>query len=204
MPVAKRPVSYAAQLASALVLAAALAGCSGEPQAAAPGAGAGSGASSAPRTEAATTAPPTPVGPAPSGLPEGASERSEAGATAFVTHYFARLNQAWQGPRTKVLPSFALSSCKTCEKYQLTAEELAAAKRHYDGKVLAVQHVAGLASTAPTDEQYTVEAHFKQLPVSLVDASGRTVSTEEPFAGTLLFQLAYEDGWHISEIETKA
>lgn len=148
-----------------------------------------------------TTPSPTASSPSPSAsvIPAAAKVRSEAGAIAFVKFFIERSSQAWQEADPEVLTPFVSSTCKSCEFLVDRATKLRTEGHHYAGDVVTVTRATVLGSKNPT--KMLVDTTIAQHAVSIVDASGRVVDSDQAKTLTRLIELTWGDGrWSVSGI----
>lgn len=163
-----------------------------------------SGAGGAPGSPGAPppTAVPSSLPPLPGSVPAPARERTEAGAAAFVEHYFLALNTAWMTPKAGLLPPLADSGCSACSVFEQTALMLQVDKQRYSGVPNTVQSVAAAAGKSPTDAAYPVVATVSQNGASVVDGTGKVVSTDRRAVVKFRFTLHHDgSAWRVQAID---
>ena len=179
----------AVPLAASLLLAA----CGGDAK---PGVSSSSTSTSSPTT----TAPPTTSPTTDPNIPVAARAHTPAGAEAFVRYFIERLNVAWTGPRTGILPPLCQASSKACAAYETTATRLATQGHRYDGNPVTVKVIAALGSTSKN--RIDVLANVVQEPRREIDASGKTIVTDKRKDLRLDFELLQTDqAWSVASIK---
>jgi hypothetical protein len=174
-----RPAAYVAAALSALVIV----GCDGgvEPSAPPTSEPALTTATATPDAMAetseaeATTAEPAEAGPPK--MPEEAREQTEAGAEAFVLHYFAELNEARSSGDTNSLQKLSESSCASCKNFAESAS------------------VGGLAPLEHEVVSASMLATTAVVEVKVTDSNS---------SGTVFFDLAAADeGWKVATVKAE-
>lgn len=198
--IAMRPSPIRGALLLGVLVLAALTGCgSGSvgpdptaPSTPVPGASAGS----------ASPAVPTSLPPLPGQVPAPARARSEAGAAAFVTHYFLVLNTAWMTPKAGLLPPLADPGCTACSVFEQTALMLTADGQRYTSVPNTVQSVAPAGGAEPSADSYPVVATVSQNGASIVDGQGEVAGTDPRTTVKFRFTLHHDGArWQVREID---
>ncbi|WP_409483331.1 DUF6318 family protein [Arsenicicoccus dermatophilus] len=196
-----------------LLLTLAVAGCSASPVAA-PTATRElppplrSGAPSAP----ASTVPPAPTSTAPAsaaspargdataGIPAAARAHTPEGAEAFVRYFVDQINVAWTTPRTGLISSLSLSTCKSCANLEKSAADMAATSSHYAEPTLTLKNVEyGMDELT---RQELVTADVTDTPQPYVTKGGSTQLARRKEIAARSFDVAWSrNSWRISEIK---
>lgn len=140
--------------------------------------------SEAPTTEPAVTEEPEADGPPE--MPEEATEQTEAGAEAFVQYYVDAFNYAYVTNSTETVMSLAAETCKSCSGILGLIPDAAPKDFRYLTITDSVSSV--------TADSAVVQADMEQA-----DPAGGDSST-----GTAVYELAWSDGWQVSEIKLQA
>ncbi|WP_281964604.1 DUF6318 family protein [Serinicoccus marinus] len=133
-------------------------------------------------SEEATTEEPDAGGPPE--MPDEATEQTEAGAEAFVSHYLDTYNRSFSSGDATLLEPFGTAECASCE---------------------------GLIATIPTQGASSDEALSYQTPNGLltpegarvqVDVTQRATDEQDAADGTIVVTLVWSDStWLINEIQ---
>lgn len=112
--------------------------------------------------------------------------QSEAGAIAFVNHYFAQVNTAWMTPDPSLLPPLAEAGCKSCDGFEAAAQELHDGNVRFDSAPVTVLAVMALPDS--TREQVRLGAQLRQNRANEVDRNGNVVKPHplSEFAQTIV------------------
>ena len=137
--------------------------------------------------------------PYPSDVPEAARQHTDAGAEAFVRHYWASLNTAWTQPRAGLLAALCLPTSKACAALEETATKLVTDRQRYVGEPLTVSSVTALATR---DGLTPVDVQGRQERRDVIDAQGRVVLTDQQKAVHFVVELLWGDShWIVSEMK---
>ncbi|MCH8613297.1 DUF6318 family protein [Arsenicicoccus dermatophilus] len=90
-------------------------------------------------TAPASAAPPI-RGDATAGIPAAARAHTPEGAEAFVRYFIDQVNVAWTTPRTGLIASLSLPTCKSCTNLEKGAADMAAADSHYAKPMLTLKN----------------------------------------------------------------
>lgn len=150
--------------------------------------------------------------PAPSGrpadpaqerteIPAAATERTEAGAEAFVEYYFGTLvNETYSSGDVEALVQYSHPQCITC---RATVGDIATAfsRGQIEGGQVSVR---GTEATEATEDLTNVELTYTRTRYVEVDADGDNVFSSPANTGRdLLVQVQYSEGmdsWRVREI----
>ncbi|MDN5765779.1 MAG: DUF6318 family protein, partial [Humibacillus sp.] len=129
-------------------------------------------------------------------IPEAARPKTIDGAEKFASFYVLQINKAFEVPDPKEISTIAAPSCKACAAFVDSAATLKSeGQRHKSGALEVV-------STSVVDFQppkARVAVTIKQVPVEVVDDSGKVVRTTQSDTGTLVLDLLYKDHWIVSD-----
>lgn len=173
-------MTYALALATAATLA--LAGCSGreEEPTATPSATSSSTGSPSPTgsTSPSATGSPSASASAPIDIPAAAQANTEDGAVAFVRFWFEQVNIAFTTANPAVITLLSTSDCKSCSSLAESPAEFAAKQqRAKPSPFKPLTNVKSLGKDP--DGQYRVSFTLAQNTVSVLDASGKVVDTQQ-------------------------
>lgn len=126
----------------------------------------------APTTEAPETEEPEAQGPPE--MPEEATEQTEAGAEAFVEHYFDTLNEARASGKTQVLSELASDDCRSCDNFEGTAAQ------------------GDLEPLEYSIKDATLTGSLATIPVDV---------TEQGRSGTAYVKLDWDESWIVASVE---
>lgn len=182
----RRAALTAAALATGAV---SIGGCTGEDPAPT---SATSPAPTSPSTTSSTTSPSAtsvavavPVKPE---FPAAAKKHTDAGAVAFVEYYWAAMNYAWMKPDTKILVDLGAASCKSCANLQDSAVLFDDKRQRFAQPPIAVDSAQLVLSTR---DEARVITQVRRTDASLVDSSGKVLSTNTPVKGFRTFKLRW-------------
>lgn len=189
----RRAALTAAALATGAV---SIGGCTGEDPAPT---SATSPAPTSPSTTSSTTSPsatsvaaPVPVKPE---FPAAAKKHTDAGAVAFVEYYWAAMNYAWMKPDTKILVDLGAASCKSCANLQDSAVLFADKRQRFAQPPIAVDSIELVYSAGENAQVFTM---VRRTAASLVDASGKVISTNTPLTLRRAFKLQWLGRWEVT------
>ena len=135
--------------------------------------------------------------PYPSDVPVTARQHTDAGAEAFVRHWFGVLNKAWTGPTAGLLTAISVPSCKSCAQYEGATVDLVSARQRFVGDPAVLGTVSILDLTA---EGATVLTQLNQESRTVLDSTGAVVRTQMAKQLSLQLRLAWEsDHWLMAE-----
>lgn len=145
-----------------------------------------------------TTTPTTVASTTDPEIPPAAREESLAGAEAFVRHFFESMNRAYISSSSRTLRSLVAPECPACTAIIADIDDQAARGLHAAGDVAKVKSVVAVN---PVPGMAKVEAHTDQLPVAILDASGRTTALNPATPSNLLFTLSWSSGWVVTRLQ---
>ena len=206
------PSTYAVGLALTAVLA--VAGCTGNPT---PTPGGSSTPPAASTTSASTTSSATPTATsatstttsAPStaatdpNVPAAARAQTTDGAIAFTKYFFDLVNTSWTKPESGRLPALFTPTCSSCQNFENNAAKYVRENTRYNKTPLEILEVSSHGPAVEGPKQ-TVDAVVHQVPASVVDASGKSVSNAEERRGIFVSDLVWQgDGWKLTSIKVQ-
>ena len=204
-----RPSTYAVGLALTAVLA--VAGCTGNPT---PTSTATSSTTStgSPTTSTPTTSSAAPTTPETSAttttaidpnIPPAAKAQTTDGAIAFTTYFFGMVNTSWTKPESGRLPALFTPTCSSCQNFEDNAVKYVRENTRYNKTPLEILEVSSHGPAVEGPKQ-TVDAVVHQVAASVVDASGKSVSTAEERRGIFVSDLVWQgDGWKLTSIKVQ-
>lgn len=148
---------------------------------------------------AGATASPTTEADGPPRLPAEATEQTEAGAEAFVAHYFDLLNYGTMTPDADALADTSTPQCQTCVAFQESLDTLAENEWRSDGPSVDLLS----ASATQTDEEFSVDSTIAQInPAVLTSGDGVETAAGQPSDVSFTFRLVWtEAGWRVKEVD---
>ena len=184
---------YAAGLATALLLS----GCGGSDPPTVP-ATAPQVAQSDSRTVASGSAAPTsakttPEDPVLARIPKAARPNTQAGAEAFAKFYYEQVAKAWMKPDPTLLDGLSTETCKTCDAFRATADDLQTHGERYASTPLTIK---GTTVYAFIPGKKHIAVHLTANGAKIVDEAGVTVenvASEGP--QTFVLSLKYDGHW---------
>jgi len=200
-----RPTTAAAG-AAALLLAAGLAACSGDPEPGSPlptgepvpsATGSAEPTGASPAATGDPSAPPTEQPVAAPTLPPEATTNDSAGAEAFVRYWYDALNYAYASGNTGPVMEASSDDCAVCAELVAVVDEAYSSNGRLIGGEITLLDVA---SPVPDDRGITlVSVLLDQEALNQVDEMGATVRSEPPSegvsAGVVLERDGSDDGW---------
>ncbi len=173
--------------------------CTPSPQPTSTGTTSATASTSPTATTSTTSDPPTSSVPTTDpGIPPAARENTIAGAEAFVRYFFVSMNQAYVSSSSQTLRALVAPACPACTAIIADIDDQAAQGHHAAGDVARVKSVVGVT---PELGMAKVEAHTDQLPVAILDASGRTVDVNPATPSNLLFTLTWSNRWVVARLQ---
>lgn len=202
-----------ATTATALVLAVLLVGCQGDPEPADPPTSqdALTTTDAAPTTDAPpsddvseTSAAPDDVAVTtdaggPPTLPDEARENTEAGAEAFALHYLAVVNFTSRTPTPGLIEKLSAGGCLSCENRANSVRYSADNHEHTERDLFDVNDSVALYD--PGRSTAVVRVDVQQIAQDVFSAEGDVVDTIDEQSATLVFDLAWDAGWSVTEIQ---
>lgn len=197
----RRPtrVASAAALASALVLSA----CTGGNSDPGPTGTTPPSTSATPPPTSSATPPPTSstkttpaVDPVLAKIPKAARPKTIKGAEEFASFYVLQINKAFEMPDPREILVFAKPSCKACTAFVDSAATLKSEGQRHKSAALRVVSTSVVNFQPP---KVRVAVSIKQVPVDVVDKSGKVVRTTQSDTGTLILDLSYEHHWLVDD-----
>ena len=162
-----------------------------------------------PSTSVSKSASPSPTqssqspSPSPSptvSIPAEAMQRTPEGAVAFVKFYFDQVNKAWTTPDSTLLPALADPVCKSCASFQADAVEFVELKHRYATAGAEASNVTPIAGAVEPAQQM-LSLTLRQLPATIVDQSGATVTTKTDESFEVKALLAWKEArWYVVDI----
>lgn len=149
----------------------------------------------APTTEAPQTEEPEAQGPPE--MPEEATEQTEAGAEAFALHYIDLINYTGMHPETGLLEPLGADGCKSCANH----EESVTYGVEEGDYLQSATFLADDADVLVTDNAARVSVPIEQQAQSYLNDGVAIDRKLEAAEATLVFRLAWDDGWQVSEIQ---
>lgn len=148
---------------------------------------------------AETTASPTTEAGGPPELPAEAKEQTEAGAEAFVAHYFDLLNYGTMTPDADALVNTGTPQCQTCLAFQDSLDTLVENGWRSDGPSVDLLS----ASATQTDTEFSVTSTIAQINPAVLTSGGEVETTaDQPSDVSFTFRLAWtEAGWRVQEVD---
>lgn len=155
----------------------------------------GSGSSTTPIASASTTAAAYPK------MPAAAGAETIEGAIAFTTHFFGLVNHAWTRPEARLLPPLFTATCTSCQNFEDNAEKYVREGTRYNKTPLEVVEVSPHGPPVKGARQ-TIDVVVHQVPASVVDANGKSVSDIKEQRGVFVAELLWMDtGWKLTSIK---
>ncbi|MGI8946536.1 MAG: DUF6318 family protein [Ornithinimicrobium sp.] len=150
------------------------------------------------KTATATSSPTTKAGGAPE-LPPEATEQTEAGAEAFVAHYFDLLNYGTMTPDAGALANTGTPQCQTCVAFEESLQSLAEDGLRSDGPSIELLS----ATASEVDGEVLVETILSQINPAVLTLDGDIENpADQPSDVSFALRLTWtEAGWRIVEIE---
>lgn len=118
--------------------------------------------------------------------------QSEAGAIAFVNHYFAQVNTAWMTPDPSLLPPLAEAGCKSCDNLEKTARELVNVGLRYDAPAVSVLSTSVHPGSLP--DQIRLNVRLQQNLANEVDRNGVVVTPHPKREGIRGVAVVWQEG----------
>jgi hypothetical protein len=135
-------------------------------------------------------------------LPDEAREQTEAGAEAFVEHYFETLNALGEEPKSSVLSAYEAPSCSACSVFSGTIEDLSEQGRSASGPFVEAQ----VTRMTVVEDTAGADVELRQLGPDIMNSEGDTVEEGAgEVDGSLLMELVwFDNAWMIAEISAQA
>ena len=191
-------MTYAAALATAATLA--LAGCSGSDKNPTPTATPSSSTTTSPSPSVSTSPTTTPSASASIDVPAAAREDTDKGATAFVRYWFEQLNIAYTKPDVTIIPALSTPECKSCAALQESPVEFAKMGQRMASAPVAPLTEVAISPSSPTGQKW-VTFTLKQLPVPVLDKSGKETDRQEAKSGRKIASVLWKGGqWKLHGI----
>lgn len=130
-------------------------------------------------------------------MPAVAAKRTPEGAEAFVRHYIAALNFAWQAPEGSVLPPLYVPECSTCKGHQENAESLGKNGQRYRDAPFTLSRLRHVSSSGSEER---VGALVRQRATAIIDGTGKDIEKIPKDSFSLAFMLKWEGKWVIFDI----
>ncbi|HWO50714.1 MAG TPA: DUF6318 family protein [Ornithinibacter sp.] len=197
MPSGRVTRAAAVTLAGLVTVPAVLAGCQSEGT---PSATTSPSASLTSASPSASTSSPAPSASASVDIPAAARVKSDKGAEAFVRYYFEQINAAWMRPEPGLIANLSDPKCEFCSQVEKTSVQLAKDGQRYRENPVSLGKLSG-QTDAPAN-QVIFAGVITQHPASVVDSSGRVVSTDQAGRGKSRIGLKWtSSGWRMVGVE---
>jgi len=132
------------------------------------------------------------------GVPEAAKANTPQGAEAFTKYFGGIVNAAFVDQREVELQPLVLPECKSCSGISASIVSYRQKNQRFVGQYL---NVTSAVFSSELSGITKVLASTDQLGGKVMDANGQVVETASPSKGNVSFQLKFDGGWRVLEMQ---